>query len=237
MKFIRIITIILFCLSGALCVARPPKVIKMYPENGAVDVQPGPTKIRILFDQDMSRRGHSLCGGGEDFPEIVGKPKWASKRAFVFSVRLEPNHDYSFGINCPSAQNFKSVRGEPAEVVVVQFRTAGKGEKHTSTSTEGGSSNWKYLSLLDEHTQSGLNDFEKFFSSCYQYPQEYTNASDSQKKMLEDKWIKDLSSQDPTVVTTAAACLGMVQSQSGAEPLEKILSTWFGVCRSYSESG
>jgi hypothetical protein len=104
MKFIRIITITLFCLSGALCDARPPKVIKMYPENGAVDVKPGPIKIRFLFDQDMRQRGHSLCGGGENFPEIIGEPKWASKRAFVFSANLEANHDYSFGVNCPSAQ-------------------------------------------------------------------------------------------------------------------------------------
>ena len=96
MKFIRTITITLFCLSGALCDARPPKVIKMYPENGAVDVKPGPIKIRILFDQDMRQRDYSLCGGGENFPETIGEPKWASKRAFVFSANLEASHDFSY---------------------------------------------------------------------------------------------------------------------------------------------
>ncbi|MHC4770978.1 MAG: S41 family peptidase [Planctomycetota bacterium] len=224
MKLIRIITITLFCLSGALCDARPPKVIKMYPENGAVDVKPGPIKIRFLFDQDMRQRGHSLCGGGENFPEIIGEPKWASKRAFVFSANLEANHDYSFGVNCPSAQNFKSIRGESAGSLVVQFRTAGTNGKQTEVPTKKDSPTWKHLSLLDADTRSLLSNFEKFFSSCYQYPQEYTNASESQKKMLEEKWSKDLSSRDPNTVAVAASCLGMVRSQSGSEPLENILS-------------
>src|SRR5210317_951450 len=97
------IIIIVFCMFTTICLARPPKVIRMYPENGAVDVKPGPIKVRILFDQDMGK-GYSLCGGGENYPDIIGKPKWAGRRAFVFSARLKPNHDYRFGIN---SQSFK----------------------------------------------------------------------------------------------------------------------------------
>ncbi|MHC5163676.1 MAG: S41 family peptidase [Planctomycetota bacterium] len=216
------IIIIFFC--AAISSARPPKVIKMIPENGAVDVKPGPTKIRILFDQDMSKGGHSLCGGGESFPEIAGEPKWASKRAFVFSANLQPNHDYSFGINCPSAQNFKSVRGEPAEILFVNFKTVGANGVLTKSSNVEKTPTWKYLSHLDADTRSQLVSFERFFSSCYQYPQEYRNASETQKTRLEDKWIKELSSQDQNAIATAASYLGMVRSQSAAEPLEKILS-------------
>jgi hypothetical protein len=91
-----IISTIAILLLSTPCFGRSPKVIKMYPENGAVDVKPGPIKIRILFDQDMRQRGHSLCGGGENFPEIIGEPKWASKRAFVFSANLKASHDYSY---------------------------------------------------------------------------------------------------------------------------------------------
>jgi hypothetical protein len=121
-------TIILFALIAlsAVCPARPPKVVRIIPENGAVNVKPGPTKIRILFDQDMTLgKNYSLCGGGDNFPEIIGEPQWSGKRAFVFSANLKPNHAYTFGINSPSFKNFKSASGEPAEVLVVQFRTAG----------------------------------------------------------------------------------------------------------------
>lgn len=126
MKADRIITLVIVCLLAGMCFARPPKVIKMYPENGAIDVKPGPIKIRILFDQDMGSAGHSLCGGGENFPEFIGQPKWAGRRAFVFSANLKPDHEYTFSINCSSAQNFKSVSGEPAEVMFVTFYTAGE---------------------------------------------------------------------------------------------------------------
>ena len=128
MKLNNKIIILFVFFTAALCFARSPKVIRIFPENGAVDVKPGPTKIRILFDQDMTiGKNYSLCGAGENFPEIIGEPKWTGRRAFVFSANLKPNHEYMFGINSPSAQNFKSIRGEPAEVLVVQFRTAGDG--------------------------------------------------------------------------------------------------------------
>lgn len=117
--------IILVTILSTVSLARPPKVIRMVPENGDTNVKPGPTKIRILFDQDMDTTGYSVCGGGENFPEIIGTPRWAGKRALVFATDLKPNHDYTFGINSPSSKNFKSASGEPAEVLVVQFRTAG----------------------------------------------------------------------------------------------------------------
>lgn len=126
MKFKTIILFLSLTLFPAVGFSRPPKVFKLYPENGAADVKPGPTKIRILFDQDMNTNGYSICGSGENFPEIIGQPKWSGRRAFVFSANLEPNHEYTFGINSPSFKNFKSISGEPAEVLIVTFRTAGK---------------------------------------------------------------------------------------------------------------
>lgn len=105
--------------------AAAPKVVKTVPENGDTNVKPGPTKIRILFDQDMSSGGYSICGSGENFPEPIGKPQWTGKRSIVFGSNLKPNHEYIFSVNAPSAQNFKSVRGEPAEVTVITFKTTG----------------------------------------------------------------------------------------------------------------
>ncbi|MBC8378734.1 MAG: hypothetical protein H8E62_06130, partial [Planctomycetes bacterium] len=153
------IMLLLVGLQSITAFARPPKVVKMYPENGAPNVKPGPIKIRILFDQDMSSGGHSLCGGGDGFPEIVGKPKWASRRVFVFSAHLEADHDYSFSVNCTSAQNFKSVRGEPAEILFVQFRTAGTGEEPSKSAS----------SETKSHNQQAVQNLRGAIDNAYSY--------------------------------------------------------------------
>ncbi|MCK6458013.1 MAG: S41 family peptidase [Phycisphaerae bacterium] len=103
--------------------ADAPRVAKAIPDNGDRDVDPNLKEIRIEFDQPMSRGGMSVCGGGENFPEIRGKPRWANERVFVMSVRLKPEHDYAFSINCPAARNFRSRSGESAEIYPIEFRT------------------------------------------------------------------------------------------------------------------
>ena len=118
-----------------ICFARPPKVIKTIPQKGDKNVSPGPTKVRILFDQDMSHGGMSVCNTQFDFPEIVGEPKWSGKRAFVFNANLEPNRKYGFSINCPGAGNFKNVSGESAEIYFVFFKTSNGKETSTQTKT------------------------------------------------------------------------------------------------------
>lgn len=117
---------------SAIAAASPPRVLRMFPENGDRHVKPGPIKIRILFDQEMDTRGHSICGGGENFPEFVGAPQWSGKRSFSFAANLKPNHEYTFGINCPSAKNFKNIHGEPAEILFVRFKTAGDNKETAS---------------------------------------------------------------------------------------------------------
>ncbi|MBN2163646.1 MAG: hypothetical protein JXR25_03630 [Pontiellaceae bacterium] len=106
--------------------ATPPVVVKLVPEDGALDVSGDTAEIRITFDQDMNHEGYSICGGGEFFPEIQGRGKWEDARTLVLSVALEPSHVYSYGINSPRHQGFRDVSGEPAEVRLVRFRTAGK---------------------------------------------------------------------------------------------------------------
>ncbi len=104
--------------------AAPPKVIKMIPQNGKQDVDPAIEQIRIEFDQDMNSDGFSICGGGPNFPELLGKPRWLDKRTLVADVKLKPNYEYQMSINCQSYQNCKSVNGEPAEIYQVNFKTA-----------------------------------------------------------------------------------------------------------------
>jgi len=81
--------------------------------------------------------GYSVCGGGPRFPNLVGKPGWLNRRTFVMKVQLEADHVYEFDINCPSAGNFKNVRGESAEIYPIRFKTGpgiGTGEDEVGKS-------------------------------------------------------------------------------------------------------
>jgi len=105
-----------------------PTVIKATPDNGDKDVDPTLRRITIEFDQDMDvRYGYSICGGGDQYPKLTGPPRWASKRRLFITVRLQPNHDYAFSINCLAALKFRNVVGEPAIPYPITFSTgAGK---------------------------------------------------------------------------------------------------------------
>lgn len=118
---------LLLSLLASTCSAEPPRVVSCLPDMGDTGVDPALSEIRIEFDQDM-RSGQSMCGGGPTFPVLVGDPRWESPRVFVANVKLEPGREYGFSINCPSALNFRSSKGEPAEVTRIAFRTAAEGE-------------------------------------------------------------------------------------------------------------
>lgn len=113
--------------------ASPPRIVRAVPDNGDTDVDPALTEIRVEFDQDMDPGGYSWCGGGESFPKTRGRARWDTPRICILPVTLEPNHHYALSINCPSARNFRSAAGAPAETYPLSFRTgparpAGVGE-------------------------------------------------------------------------------------------------------------
>lgn len=122
-KHIIMAVIVLLSFLVVAVFGAPPRVIKTVPENGAQDVNPRLRQIRIVFDQDMNRDGYSICGGGPNYPETIGKPRWTNKRTIVMRVRLVPNHKYQLSINCPSAKNFRNTQGEPVEPNPIEFRT------------------------------------------------------------------------------------------------------------------
>jgi hypothetical protein len=111
-------------LSAAVLYAVPPKVVKTIPENGDMNVKPGPIKVRIQFDQNMGG-GMSLstAGGPEKYPETVGKAQWVGKRTLVMAAKLLPNHEYVIGINTPPFTNCKNAGGESAEPYLLSFKT------------------------------------------------------------------------------------------------------------------
>jgi hypothetical protein len=125
MKSVRILALVLTLLvCPAWLRADPPRVVSTTPHNGQADVDPQTRKITIVFDQPMSHGGHSIVGGGPNFPKIVGKPQWADDRTFVMDVQLEADHDYAFGVNSDRFTNFRNARGEPASPLTVRFSTA-----------------------------------------------------------------------------------------------------------------
>src|SRR5688572_13887975 len=114
LSFRRIaMTAIIWIPTGAA--ADAPAVVKASPDNGDTDVDPNLKEIRIEFDQDMLAGSHSICGGGDSFPEMDGKPRWVDKRTMVIPVKLGPKHDYHIGVNCPAAMGFKSAAGVAVE--------------------------------------------------------------------------------------------------------------------------
>ncbi len=126
---------ILSLLSTAGVWAVPPKVIETVPRNGDLNVDPRLREMRFVFDQDMRKNGFSICGGGPMFPKTVGRPRWADSRTLVMRVQLVGDHEYRVSVNCPSARNCRSARGEAAVPYPVQFETAGAGGAPRVTSS------------------------------------------------------------------------------------------------------
>jgi len=137
-KNMKIISVaVIFCFFAATAHATAPKVVKSVPENGDQDVDAGLRQIRIEFDQDMDRQGYSICGGGPNYPETIGKPKWINKRTITMRVKLVPNHNYELSVNSPSYKNFRNILGEPAIIHPIEFKTGVAKSKTTSSESPG----------------------------------------------------------------------------------------------------
>ncbi len=107
--------------------ADPPKVASLTPADGAVDVDPGMTEMRIVFDRDMITGQQSVCGGGPTFPKLTEKPIWVDARTLVLKVELQPDHSYEMALNCPaSGRYFRSADGEELAFMPWRFTTASK---------------------------------------------------------------------------------------------------------------
>ncbi len=105
--------------------AQKPVVVKMEPPNGATNVDPNLTEIRVTFNLPMGK-GFSWTGGGPHFPTIPeGKrPYWTNDRkTCVLPVQLRPRWQYRLGLNSPSHKNFQSQGGVPLNPVAYTFTT------------------------------------------------------------------------------------------------------------------
>ncbi len=102
-----------------------PKIVGLNPKNGAQDVDPKLTEIRVTFNVEMGE-GCSWTGGGPDFPKIPEgkKVSWTDDhKTCVLPVELELSKNYRLGLNSPSHKNFQSTGGVPLDPVSYTFRT------------------------------------------------------------------------------------------------------------------
>lgn len=104
--------------------ARAPRVVGMVPANGATDVDPGLTEMRITFDQPMQDGNWAIVRSDADFPEIVGTPAYdAERKVLTVQVRLKPDTKYRLWLNRGQFDSFRSAEGIPLESVAVTFQT------------------------------------------------------------------------------------------------------------------
>jgi hypothetical protein len=100
-----------------------PQIVAISPANGAKDVDPATTELRVTFNVPMAG-GFSWTGSGPNHPEVTGRPFWtADGKTCVLPVKLKPNWDYMLGLNSPSHKNFQSESGIPLEPVRYRFST------------------------------------------------------------------------------------------------------------------
>lgn len=116
-------TVIGFFLTAA-ALAAPPHVTKAVPDNGATDVDPNTTELRVTFDQPMDQGGFSFVGGGDTFPGSGQRAHWIDPQTCVFPITLKPDHDYWISINNQTFQNFRNKQREPATPYPISFHTA-----------------------------------------------------------------------------------------------------------------
>lgn len=117
---------------GGICVgasiAEPPRVARSLPGNADL-MSAGPAELRFEFDQPMSTRSHSICGGGPSFPTVTGEVRWEDAQTLVVPVRLDAGRVYQLSLNCPNSAGFLSAAGEPLAAYPIQFRTLAEGEE------------------------------------------------------------------------------------------------------------
>ncbi|MCC7409692.1 MAG: DUF3108 domain-containing protein [Phycisphaeraceae bacterium] len=101
-----------------------PVVLTTTPTAFDDDVPADLKAITATFSQTMLDGSWSWTGGGETFPQTIGKPRYdADRTTCTLSVRLEPGKVYWVGINSPSYQNFATPSGRPARRYVILFAT------------------------------------------------------------------------------------------------------------------
>jgi len=108
-----------------------PRVVRFEPDNGAQNVSPAVTELRVTFSVPMGG-GMSWCTAGDDDHDYPYGPE--GKRAYwtedkmtcVAPVQLKPGKTYRVKLNDTGYNNFGSEAGVPLEPVSYTFKTSDK---------------------------------------------------------------------------------------------------------------
>ena len=102
-----------------------PHVIALEPANGAQDVDPNLSEIKVTFDRPMSPNSWSFCQRGADnFPDFLAKPSFNADRTVItVPVRLRPEWNYYIFLNSPPFLGFRSAQGGILPAVPWSFST------------------------------------------------------------------------------------------------------------------
>jgi hypothetical protein len=104
--------------------ARAPKIKLLNPAEGARDVDPALSAIKITFDRPMKNQAWGVMRRDGNMPTISGDVFYDDTRTvFTIPVRLEPNTEYTFGLNSETALAFQDEKGNPLMPVTITFRT------------------------------------------------------------------------------------------------------------------
>jgi beta-lactamase regulating signal transducer with metallopeptidase domain len=119
-------TAIVFRTSGTKVETKAPEIVSLNPTNGAGNVSPALTELRVTFNMTMGD-GFSWTGGGPGFPVIPAgkKPYWnKDHKTCLLPVELKPGWAYQLGLNSPSFKGFQSEDGVPLKPVIYTFKTS-----------------------------------------------------------------------------------------------------------------
>jgi RNA polymerase sigma-70 factor (ECF subfamily) len=106
-----------------------PAIVSFNPSNGAQDVSPDLSEVRVTFNQPMGA-GCSWCTAGDDDHDFPKGPEgknfyWTDdKKTCVLPVALKPGMIYRIHLNDPQFKNFQSEAGVPLAPVAYSFKTA-----------------------------------------------------------------------------------------------------------------
>jgi hypothetical protein len=101
-----------------------PKVVSITPADGTQNVDPTLTEIVIKFDRPMRKTSYQVMQIDTTVWPNVGKVGYdETGTVFTMQVKLEPAHDYAFGLNNGSGGSFRSAEGTPLAGIRVRFRT------------------------------------------------------------------------------------------------------------------
>lgn len=102
----------------------PPRVVRLEPADGALDVDPATSELRATFDRPMAEGWSWVTEGPETFPETTGRAFLTSDGTqAVLPVRLEPGRTYVIWLNSEEFRNFHDRDGRELAPVRWTFAT------------------------------------------------------------------------------------------------------------------